>query len=1609
MKTAKQMRLSFVSLLLVLCMTVGLCPAAFALDASDLADGNVINYVSLGASNANGYGMRGYLGPDEYYERPLEKDGINIYGYKQKVEDSYPDLIADYFEAQGYTVNRDELAMSSMRAEELRFLLDDSYAGDAYTDWRFYDVDGDSDSQYWFKLAGELAWHELYGSGDPTMVEAVAALKTSYRQAITDADLITLDIGINNFGVYLSNQIINRAYDNDLGLIDPAIAAQYAQGKAYAMQLIQQYMGSALSVIPASDIEFIADTMAYALVGFCVNFDIIVEKIRDLNPDATIVTVSIQNLMDGLYMTVPGVNFKIPMGDMFGALINAANLYVAGLSPYSDEYICADVRADGHVDFYMDVIARYNGDPTTLDQNTKDCFDIYDNTLYIKLRVLKLFAQNYCGVSSTASDTDFYAGYVGEAIMLPGTTISLWDFIQDPTISASDPTLAQYYSAYETALYTAYDVMAEIISAAVSIDTLDFASFGQSFGGTEDALFEKFFELILDAVTTASVNPNYSFALENDFFKKFAADNGLSEGFVNTVACLGARTGLGNSFFGHPSPAGHTEIANAILRALANETTGEDIIRDELKVAGREILEQVNLYGPAALIELENYVVSQGWMTEAEIQTLKDKVNATIVAFQTDPQGTAYNLAVELAYYIYDKAVAHGVIDNDEVQKVVGWVNEVYKYFKTTQPDQIKADAIKLLTDLWEQHVYPYIEPHEDLLNQFIGDLENLWKILEDAKKQAEDIYNNRDQIAEYVKGEVQKFIDQLKAKYDEMIYDATHGEYTVKADSYYVALGGDTVAGTGILMDIVNGSAKRYNDLVAAYYGVETKNLGKAGLLPSEVVAYIQANAAEIQKADLITYQADASSIILGSLKETPDWNRYITADQFRLFEEMIGKVEQILAKDWSSYVNLDTDEISNRIYNTVVNSLPAEVIPDEGTADATKNMLKSVLDLSVGYVKTALEIAYDYANGMYTTVSGTVESIDPEIREMAEALVYACVAYLADTVKAVETIQAINPDASVLLVGMYNPLRGLYVNVNGQMLDIGKYMEYAIDATNIYHTAYAILDGKITFVDVSDAQTNGIGMAIDTAALSIKDLASDVLDMTDNMHANAAGHVYIYEQIIGALDEMPKILETLNAIEWADISMTTANDTASVTAYILEKANAAIAAAGFEGVTLAVKPSVVSAVAGSAADNDGTNGSASFTIAAMKNGKTGYADPDSFAIKATLYNHTCTPSDWMKDASGHWKVCTDSACGAVIEGSFAAHVPGAPATETTAQLCTVCGYEINPALGHTHVYTYTYINANSHLAECACNHKYTEPHNFVDGLCICGAQEQSTDMNEQLYLLLMMMATQKYSIKIDAAEGGLVIPSAERVKFNGSVTLTILPQSGYTLGTVLVNGKPVEVNADGTLTIKNIRKTQNIEVSFERLPWVNPYADIDASLPYYDAVKFLSENGIMNGVGADGSLFAPELTLTRAMFVTMLGRLHGIDPAQYTAVSFGDVKAGEWYAPYVEWAAVNGISTGYEGYGVGEFGINDEITVEQAVTILARYAKFAGAPEVEGASLKGYADAADVADWAVDAMEWAIALGVYAPVGSLNPQAPATRAMTAVMIYNFIMAAAA
>jgi len=108
--------------------------------------------------------------------------------------------------------------------------------------------------------------------------------------------------------------------------------------------------------------------------------------------------------------------------------------------------------------------------------------------------------------------------------------------------------------------------------------------------------------------------------------------------------------------------------------------------------------------------------------------------------------------------------------------------------------------------------------------------------------------------------------------------------------------------------------------------------------------------------------------------------------------------------------------------------------------------------------------------------------------------------------------------------------------------------------------------------------------------------------------------------------------------------------------------------------------------------------------------------------------------------------------------------------------------------------------------------------------------------------------------------------------------------------------------------------------------------------------------------------------------------------------------VAEGAWYADAISWAAGEGIVSGYGD----TFGPNDPITREQLAAILFRYTEYRGADTAGRTDLSRFSDSAAVADYAREALAWAVSAGLLQgrPDGTLDPSGSATRAQTAVIL---------
>lgn len=176
-------------------------------------------------------------------------------------------------------------------------------------------------------------------------------------------------------------------------------------------------------------------------------------------------------------------------------------------------------------------------------------------------------------------------------------------------------------------------------------------------------------------------------------------------------------------------------------------------------------------------------------------------------------------------------------------------------------------------------------------------------------------------------------------------------------------------------------------------------------------------------------------------------------------------------------------------------------------------------------------------------------------------------------------------------------------------------------------------------------------------------------------------------------------------------------------------------------------------------------------------------------------------------------------------------------------------------------------------------------------------------------------------------------------------------------------------------------------------------PFVDVSKTDWFYNDVKYVWQHDIMNGVS--NTKFAPETSMTRAMFVTVLYRLEGSpDVTGMATPPFTDIGAKnfDWAYNAIVWAYNTGVT---KGTSATTFAPGVAISRQEIVTMLYRYA---GSPAVSGSPIFG--DSSVISSWARDAVQWAKSLGIVNgyPNGNFGPVNATTRGQMAAMIHRYM-----
>lgn len=335
-------------------------------DGSPTPNGD-FNYLSLGDSMTNGYGLPGYM----HYEGGADMNPASHEGFRFAVENAYPDLLAKKINSNyGYRVNLYQYAFTATRLEDVMALIstDDAadpnyYPGDAYTD--HYIIEERID--------------RLYGpEAGNTPMEKFGFARTDFQAAVKKANLISVCLGMNTF-VCLFRDRVNAWSDGAFGedtvglydengdfiykldtVLSPEAAALFDRLNDALNKVLTSQLGENAGNLPEKLSCYLNDQI-YALASLGDAYKKLCNRIYELNPDAKVLLMGFPYGVKDTYVTVDipggnGMTVDLDIGSAINALFGVIDAYI-GVRAHKYEGKAAYVEY-GDVDLIFQEIAK---------------------------------------------------------------------------------------------------------------------------------------------------------------------------------------------------------------------------------------------------------------------------------------------------------------------------------------------------------------------------------------------------------------------------------------------------------------------------------------------------------------------------------------------------------------------------------------------------------------------------------------------------------------------------------------------------------------------------------------------------------------------------------------------------------------------------------------------------------------------------------------------------------------------------------------------------------------------------------------------------------------------------------------------------------------------------------------------------------------------------------------------------------------------------------------------------------------------------------------------------------------------------------------------------
>ncbi|MBQ9921210.1 MAG: S-layer homology domain-containing protein, partial [Clostridia bacterium] len=259
---------------------------------------------------------------------------------------------------------------------------------------------------------------------------------------------------------------------------------------------------------------------------------------------------------------------------------------------------------------------------------------------------------------------------------------------------------------------------------------------------------------------------------------------------------------------------------------------------------------------------------------------------------------------------------------------------------------------------------------------------------------------------------------------------------------------------------------------------------------------------------------------------------------------------------------------------------------------------------------------------------------------------------------------------------------------------------------------------------------------------------------------------------------------------------------------------------------------------------------------------------------------------------------------------------------------------------------------------------------------------------------------------------------------EFRGQLFKALIPggalesgykEESYTLRSTTPDGEgtsPVVIrkNADGTQSIVALSYTNDNGYTTYVANKAGEYTLGYNHKDYTDTkghwgenyINFVSDRALFGGTSP--TEFSPDMPMTRGMFITVLGRMHGLDTSLFdTNTDYTDVPADIYYTPYIKWAKDEGIMAGISDT---VFAPEEPIDRATMAVVINNYVNNSGFTFNIYRELEGFNDLAGLDEATVAAINNVKNVGIIngKGEGKFDPSGISTRAEVATVMERVI-----